>query len=70
MPSRIKDISTAVLGLEKSRSSMTRKIEKARKEIQRSQLVLLFAMVALEQGHITEYLGLLAVYSALRNYFS
>jgi predicted unusual protein kinase regulating ubiquinone biosynthesis (AarF/ABC1/UbiB family) len=70
MPSRIKDISTAVLGLEKSRSSMTRKIEKARKEIQRSQLVLLFAMVALEQGHVTEYLGLLAVYSALRNYFS
>ena len=70
MPSRIKDISTAVLGLEKSKSSMTRKIEKARKEIQQSQVILLTAMVALEQGYATEYMVLLAVYMGLTNYFS
>jgi ubiquinone biosynthesis protein len=70
MPSRIKDISTAVLGLEKSRSSMTRKIEKTRKEIQQSQMILLFALVALEQGHVTEYMGLLALYATVKRYFS
>lgn len=70
MPSRIKDISTAVLGLEKSRSSMTRKIEKARNEIKRSQLVILVGMAALERGHFTEYLLILSIYTALRDYFS
>jgi len=62
MPSRIKDISTAVLGLEKSRSSLTRKLEKTRKEIQNSQVVILTALVAAEQGFMTEYMTLLIIY--------
>lgn len=70
MPSRIKDISTAVLGLEKSRSSMTRKLEKTRKEIQNSQFILLMAIVAAEQGHVTEYAVFLALYAAVSRYFS
>jgi len=68
MPSRIKDISTAVLGLEKSRTSMTRKIEKTRNEIKRSQMVILIGMAALEQGHFTDYLIILSVYTALKDY--
>lgn len=70
MPSRIKDISTAVLGLEKSRSTMTRKIEKTRKEVQKSQIIILTAMLALEKGHLPEYIGLLTLYTGLTNYFS
>ena len=70
MPSRIKDISTAVLGLEKSKSSMVRKIEKTRKEVQKSQIIMLTAMLALEKGHISEYLGLLTLYTLVTNYFS
>lgn len=66
MPSRIKDISTAVLGLEKSKSSITRKLEKTRKEIQQSQIILLLAMVALEQGHVTEYLTILTAMITFR----
>ena len=70
MPSRIKDISTAVLGLEKSRSTMTRKIEKTRNEVQKSQIIILTAMLALEKGHLPEYIGLLTLYTGLTNYFS
>lgn len=70
MPSRIKDINTSVLGLEKSRSSTMRKIEKTRKEVQKSQIITLTAMLALEKGHLPEYIGLLVLYTGLTNYFS
>jgi predicted unusual protein kinase regulating ubiquinone biosynthesis (AarF/ABC1/UbiB family) len=65
MPSRIRDISTAVLGLEKSRSSVRRSIEKTQKEIRNSQYVLLMAIVALEKGYITEFMIVLVLYNVL-----
>ncbi len=65
MPSRIRDISTAVLGLEKSRSSVRRSIEKTQKEIRNSQYILLMAIVALEKGYITEFMTVLVLYNVL-----
>ena len=46
MPNRIKNISTAVLGLEKSRASMKRSLEKSRKEMRYVQYSVLSAVFA------------------------
>ena len=46
MPTRIKNISTAVLGLEKSRAATKRSIEKTRREIRMGQYSILCAMMA------------------------
>lgn len=46
MPTRIKNISTAVLGLEKSRTATKRSIEKTRREIRMGQYSILCAMMA------------------------
>jgi len=46
MPTRVKNISTAVLGLEKSRTAMKRSIDKTRREIRMAQYSILCAMMA------------------------
>jgi len=46
MPTRVKNISTAVLGLEKSRAAMKRSIDKTRREIRMAQYSILCAMMA------------------------
>ena len=46
MPSRIRNINVAVLGLEKSKSSMKRSLNKTRREIQNAQYSVLSALFA------------------------
>jgi ubiquinone biosynthesis protein len=59
MPTRIKNISTAVLSLEKSRAAVKRSLKKTRREIRFAQYSILCAMIATEQEN--EYLfGLFA----------
>jgi ubiquinone biosynthesis protein len=49
MPTRIKNISTAVLSLEKSRAAVKRSLKKTRREIRFAQYSILCAMIATEQ---------------------
>ena len=46
MPNRVKNISTAVLGMEKSRASMKRSIDKTRREMRYVQYSVLSAVFA------------------------
>jgi len=55
MPTRIKNISTAVLSLEKSRAAVKRSLKKTRREIRFAQYSILCAMIATEQEN--EYLS-------------
>ena len=54
MPIRVKNLSTAVLGLEKSRAAVKRSLKKTRREIRYAQYSILSTLVALEQDN--EYL--------------
>lgn len=51
MPTRIKNISAAVLGLEKSRAAVKRSLKKTRKEIRFAQYSILCTLVAFEQDN-------------------
>ena len=67
MPIRVKNLSTAVLGLEKSRAAVKRSLKKTQREIRYAQYSILSTLVALEQDN--EYLfglfTLIAVWFAL-----
>ena len=67
MPSRIKNISTAVLGLEESRASMKRSLEKTRKEMRYAQYSVLSAVIA---GNMVEHLPSFTLLSALSAWFA
>ena len=70
MPNRVKNISTAVLGMEKSRASMKRSIERTRREmryVQYSVLSAVFAGNLLEQyKEVSIFLSLLSLDLAFR----
>jgi predicted unusual protein kinase regulating ubiquinone biosynthesis (AarF/ABC1/UbiB family) len=70
MPSRIKNISTAMLDMEQSRASMKRSMEKSRKEmryVQYSVLLAVFAGNLLEQyKEVSVFLTLISLDLALR----
>jgi predicted unusual protein kinase regulating ubiquinone biosynthesis (AarF/ABC1/UbiB family) len=70
MPTRVKNISTAVLGMEKSRASMKRSIERTRKEmryVQYSVLSAVFAGNLLDQyKEVSIFLSLLSLDLAFR----
>ena len=70
MPSRIKNISTALLGMEKSRASMKRSMEKSRKEmryVQYSVLLAVFAGNLLENyKELSAFLTLISLDLAVR----
>ena len=70
MPNRVKNISTALLGMEKSRASMKRSMEKTRKEmryVQYSVLLAVFAGNLLEQyKELSAFLTLISLDLAIR----
>jgi len=70
MPNRVKNISTALLGMEKSRASMKRSMEKTRKEmryVQYSVLLAVFAGNLLEQyKELSAFLTLISLDLAVR----
>ena len=70
MPTRVKNISTAVLGMEQSRASMKRSIERTRREmryVQYSVLSAVFAGNLLEQyKEVSIFLSLLSLDLAFR----
>ena len=70
MPSRVKNISTAVLGMEQSRASMKKSIDKTRREmryVQYSVLSAVFAGNLLEQyKEVSIFLSLLSLDLAFR----
>ena len=70
MPSRIKNISTAMLDMEQSRASMKRSMEKSRKEmryVQYSVLLAVFAGNLLEQyKEVSVFLTLISLDLAFR----
>jgi predicted unusual protein kinase regulating ubiquinone biosynthesis (AarF/ABC1/UbiB family) len=67
MPSRIRNISTAVLGLEESRASMKRSLEKTRKEMRYAQYSVLSAVFA---GNMVDHLPAFVLLSALSVWFA
>jgi hypothetical protein len=70
MPSRIKNISTAILDMEQSRASMKRSMEKSRKEmryVQYSVLLAVFAGNLLENyKELSAFLTLISLDLAVR----
>ncbi len=67
MPSRIRNISTAVLGLEESRTSMKRSLEKTRKEMRYTQYSVLTAVLA---GNMIEHLPMFTLLSIMSAWFA
>jgi len=67
MPSRIRNISTAVLGLEESRASMKRSLERTRKEMRYAQYSVLSAVFA---GNMVDHLPAFVLLSALSAWFA
>src|SRR5210317_473874 len=67
MPSRIRNISTAVLGLEESRASMKRSLEKTRREMRYAQYSVLSAVFA---GNMVDHLPAFVLLSALSVWFA
>ena len=51
MPSRVRDISTAVLGLEKSRAQMKRMMNKTGREVRFAQYSILVSILAAQTEH-------------------
>lgn len=67
MPTRIRNISTAVLGLEESRASMKRSLEKTRKEIRYAQYSVLSALMA---SNAIDHLPLFVLFTAMSGWFA
>jgi ubiquinone biosynthesis protein len=67
MPSRIRNISTAVLGLEESRASMKRSLERTRKEMRYAQYSVLSAVFA---GNMVDHLPAFILLSTLSAWFA
>ena len=68
MPNRVKNISTAVLGMEKSRASMKRSIERTRREMRYVQYSVLSAVFA---GNLLEqYKGVSIFFIFIKSRFS
>ena len=64
MPTTVKNISTAVLGLEKSRAAMKRSLKKTRREIRLAQYSILSTLLAFEceNAYLGAAFALMAVY--------
>ena len=62
MPNRVKNISTAVLGMEKSRASMKRSIDKTRREMRYVQYSVLSAVFA---GNLFDHYQSFSVFLSL-----
>ena len=65
MPTTVKNISTAVLGLEKSRAAMKRSLKKTRRQIRLAQYSILSTLIAFE----TENTYLCTVFACMALYF-
>ena len=67
MPTRVKNLSTAVLSLEKSRAAVKRSLKKTRKEIRYAQYSILCTLIALEQQnqYVFVFFASLAAWFAL-----
>jgi len=67
MPSRIRNINTAVLGLEESRTSMRRSFEKTRRELRYTQYSVLAAVFA---GNMIEHIPSFVVLTCMSMWFA
>ena len=67
MPTRVKNLSTAVLSLEKSRAAVKRSLKKTRREIRYAQYSILCTLIALEQQnqYVFVFFATLAAWFAL-----